>query len=101
MILVCLHAEKDTNYDVLWVWSYPGVAGEIRNLLMRKCNLGKAICEEGGVLQFMFGHFLQIWYYFLNFKVGQRNLKFPKVSLSVVIYYLIKGCDRVLMTVIN
>lgn len=74
-------AEKDTNDEVLWVWSYPGVDGALRNLLMRKCNLDMQTDGNVEALPFMFGHFLQIWYYFLNFRVEEGNPKFPKVSL--------------------
>lgn len=62
----------------MWVWSYPGVDGDIRNLLMKKCNLDK-LSEEGAgkdevdVLAYSFGHFFQIWYYLLNFRVPENT----------------------------
>lgn len=64
------------------MWSYPGVDGGMRNLLMKKCNLDQLTDEEGkeeaDVLSFSFGHFFQIWYYLLNFKVLD-NAYLPKV----------------------
>ena len=79
--------EKDTNNEVLWAWSFPGVDGAMRNLLMKKCNLDKQAEEDSSeLLPFMFGHFLHVWYYFMNFKVDEGNPKFPKVTdFSVVI----------------
>ena len=74
-------AEKDVNNEVLWVWSYPGVDGGMRDLLMKKCNLDQLTEEEGkevDVLPFSFGHYFQIWYYLLNFKVVD-NTNLPKV----------------------
>lgn len=49
---------------------------------MRKCSLDKQADEDesSDVLPFMFGHYLHVWYYFLNFKVNEGNAKFPKVS---------------------
>ena len=74
--------EKDTNNEVLWAWSFPGVDGAMRNLLMKKCNLDKQAEEDSSeVLPYMFGHFLHVWYYFMNFKVDEGNPKFPKVGL--------------------
>lgn len=67
------------------MWSYPGVDGEIRDLLMKKCNLDQqqeaeeGDKEEAKVLPYSFGHFFQIWYYLLNFRVVSND-KFPKVS---------------------
>jgi len=55
----------------------------MRNVLMRKCSLDKQEEEEdesSDVLPFVFGHYLHVWYYFLNFKVDEGNTKFPKVS---------------------
>ena len=76
-------AEKDTNNEVLWVWSYPGVDGGMRDLLMKKCNLDQLSeeeeKEEANVLAFSFGHFFKVWYYLLNFKVRDSTY-FSKVS---------------------
>ena len=81
-LLLMLHSEKDVNNEVLWVWSYPGVDGIIRDLLMKKCNLDQLTEDEGkdesSVLPYSFGHFLQIWYYLLNFRVTE-NAHLPKV----------------------
>ena len=66
------------------MWSYPGVDGGIRDLLMKKCNLDQQTEEEGkeemDVLPYSFGHYFQIWYYLSNFRVT-GNEKLPKVSI--------------------
>ena len=78
--------EKDKNNEVLWVWSYPGIDGGIRDLLMKKCNLdqlseeGEERKEEVDVLTYSFGHFFQVWYYLLNFKVSPETTTLPKVN---------------------
>lgn len=68
------------------MWSYPGVDGGIRDLLMKKCNLDQ-LPEEGGerkeevdVLTYSFGHFFQVWYYLLNFRVSSETTTLPKVN---------------------
>lgn len=77
-----MFAERDTNNEVLWVWSYPGVDGGLRDLLMKKCNLDQEDQEEEGketaVLQFSFGHYSQVWYYLSNFQAAQSET-LPKV----------------------
>ena len=70
------------------MWSYPGVDGGLRNLLMKKCNLDQQVDEEKDVkvLSYTFGHFFQIWYYLSNFKTGEKET-FSKVSVPSIIAY--------------
>ena len=64
------------------MWSYPGVDGGIRELLMKKCSLDQMTEDEGkeevDVLEYSFGHYFQAWYYLLNFKVAD-SVYLPKV----------------------
>ncbi len=66
--------EKDVNNEVLWVWSYPGVDGGLRDLLMRKCTL-----DEEGVGPYSYGHHSGHWYYLKNFSTNDSE-KLPKVN---------------------
>lgn len=64
------------------MWSYPGVDGGIRDLLMKKCNLDQLSEEEEEgkeELSYSFGHFFQVWYYLLNFRVPE-GANFSKVK---------------------
>lgn len=78
-------SERDVNNEVLWVWSYPGVDGAVRDLLMKKCSLDQN--EEEGkealVPPFSFGHSSRLWYYLSNFQAGEVEI-LPKVSLMQV-----------------
>lgn len=66
--------EKDVNNEVLWAWSYPGVDGGLRDLLMKKCTL-----DQEGVGPYTYGHHSQHWYYLRNFLTdGSEQL--PKVT---------------------
>ena len=68
------------------MWSYPGVDGGLRDLLMKKCNLDQEDQEEEeegketAVLQFSFGHYSKIWYYLSNFRADQCET-LPKVDI--------------------
>lgn len=69
--------EKDVNNEVLWVWSYPGVDGGLRDLLMRKCTL-----DQEGAVPYSYGHFHGNWYYLNNFSTDNSD-QLPKVTLSI------------------
>ena len=74
--------ERDVNNEVLWVWSYPGVDGAVRDLLMKKCSLdqNEEETKEALVPPFSFGHSSRVWYYLSNFQAGEVET-LPKVSL--------------------
>ena len=84
------------NNEVLWVWSYPGVDGGVRDLLMKKCSLDQNeddTKEEALVPPFSFGHTSRVWYYLSNFQAAEAET-LPKVlcySLSVCasFYYVV------------
>lgn len=58
--------EKDINSDVIWVWSYPTIEDEVREVIMRKCCLSSNDRESAdslALIPFTFGHFGRTWYY--------------------------------------
>ena len=86
-------SERDVNNEVLWVWSYPGVDGGMRDLLMKKCSLdqNEEDSKEALVPPFSFGHMSRVWYYLSNFQAAEAET-LPKVgnmSLSVVRGYFL------------
>ena len=73
------------NNEVLWVWSYPGVDGGVRDLLMKKCSLDQNeddSKEEALVPPFSFGHTSRVWYYLSNFLAAEAET-LPKVCFSL------------------
>ena len=79
---VYIFLEKDTNNEILWVWSYPTMDEPTRELLLRKCTLSQ---EEGKQLEYSFGHIGQKWYYLKNFQTGGTE-KLPKV-FNLALYF--------------
>jgi len=63
--------EKDTNHDVLWVWSYPHVSAEWQRLILRKCTVDSA---HGKVLPFSYGQFQKHWFYLSTTDVFESDL---------------------------
>jgi len=68
-------AERDTNNDILWVWSYPTIEDSTRELVMRRCMLDK---EGDEVIDYCFCHYQQTWCYLSNFQCDD-NPQLPKV----------------------
>ena len=60
---MCVCLEKDTNGDVLWVWSYPSVTNEQRDFLTEKIGLTKS---QDAVTGFVYLHWQHTWYYILT-----------------------------------
>ncbi|XP_041125257.1 DENN domain-containing protein 10 isoform X1 [Polyodon spathula] len=74
--------EKDTNGDALWVWCYPSVSAELRELLLRKCCL---TAENKLIHTFVFGQFRRTWYY-ISTVGGQDAAALKKVThFSIVL----------------
>ncbi|XP_036402596.1 DENN domain-containing protein 10 isoform X1 [Megalops cyprinoides] len=74
--------EKDVNEDVLWVWCYPSVSAEMRDLLLRKCCL----TLEGSVLHtFVFGQFNRTWYYITTVEVEEPTALRKVTHFSTVL----------------
>ena len=87
VLCMCMHAERDVNNEVLWVWSYPGVDGGMRDLMMMKCSLDQSEEEskEALVPSFSFGHTSQVWYYLSNFQAADAET-LPKVNTHRLVY---------------
>ena len=77
--------ERDVNNEVLWVWSYPGVDGGVRDLMMKKCSLdqNEEEAKEALVPPFSFGHTSRMWYYLSNFQAEEAET-LPKVLPHVI-----------------
>eukprot|EP00062_Callorhinchus_milii_P017861 gi/632970704/ref/XP_007901798.1/ PREDICTED: protein FAM45A [Callorhinchus milii] len=74
--------EKDTNGDALWVWSYPTITAEFRELLLRKCCL----TDENNVLHtFVFGQFRRTWYYITTTQVQDPTALSKVTHFSLVL----------------
>lgn len=60
--------EKDTSGDVLWVWCYPSVTAELRDLLLRK----SCLTDENKLLHtFVFGQYKRSWFYITTVEVQE------------------------------
>ncbi|KAK2148735.1 hypothetical protein LSH36_486g06053 [Paralvinella palmiformis] len=69
--------EKDVHGDVLWVWSYPAVSRELRDLFIRKSGLSDD--TDSNVLQpFICSQFQKWWHYIFTIKTESAAL--PKVT---------------------
>ncbi|XP_028844443.1 DENN domain-containing protein 10 [Denticeps clupeoides] len=62
--------EKDVNGDTLWVWCYPLVRVELREVLLRKCCLTQ---DGAGLHPFVFGQFGRAWYYITTVEVQETS----------------------------
>lgn len=56
------------NGDTLWVWCYPSVSSDLRQVLLRKCCL----TQDGRDFHtFVFGQFCRTWYYITTAEVQE------------------------------
>lgn len=56
------------NGDTLWVWCYPSVSSDLRQVLLRKCCL----TQDGRDFHtFVFGQFCRNWYYITTAEVQE------------------------------
>ena len=74
--------ERDTNNDILWVWSYPTIEDSTRDLVMRRCTLDK---DGDEVIDYCFCHYQQTWCYLSNFQ-SDDNPQLPKVIPHKVLH---------------
>ncbi|XP_028681480.1 DENN domain-containing protein 10 [Erpetoichthys calabaricus] len=74
--------EKDTNGDSLWVWCYPSVSAELRELLLRKCCLTD---EKGALHTFVFGQFRRLWYYITTAEAQDQATLKKVTHFSIVL----------------
>ena len=62
------------------MWSFPTVQGDLRDVLLRRCNLLVQDTSEEGQLVSLFGHFDKLWYYIHR----TPTEKIPRVSLDLL-----------------
>ncbi|XP_066535567.1 DENN domain-containing protein 10 [Hoplias malabaricus] len=74
--------EKDVNGDTLWVWCYPSVSTELREVLLRKCclTLDKIVLHT-----FVFGQYCRAWYYISTVEVQEPTVLKKVTHFSIVI----------------
>ena len=75
--------EKDANGDTLWVWCYPSVTAEVRQILLSKCCLTK---DGRDVHSFVFGQFRRTWYYITTVEI-QEPTALKKVGTLILNNY--------------
>ncbi|XP_028324488.1 DENN domain-containing protein 10 isoform X1 [Gouania willdenowi] len=74
--------EKDVNGDTLWVWCYPSVSSELRQVLLSKCCL----TQEGKDFHtFVFGQFCRTWYYITTVEVQEPTALNKVTHFSIVV----------------
>lgn len=56
------------NGDTLWVWCYPSVASDLRQVLLSKCCLTH---DSRDFHTFVFGQFCRTWYYITTVEVQE------------------------------
>ncbi|CAI9620842.1 unnamed protein product [Staurois parvus] len=74
--------ERDQNGDTLWVWCYPFVTVEMRQLLLRKCRLQE---EERPLYTFLYGQHRRIWFYITPTRVDGGGSALDKVTHFCVV----------------
>ncbi|XP_077585216.1 DENN domain-containing protein 10 isoform X1 [Stigmatopora nigra] len=74
--------EKDVNGDTLWVWCYPAVSSELRQVLLTKCCLTQSNEEFH---TFVFGQFCRTWYYISAMAVHEPTALNKVTHLSVAV----------------
>uniref|UniRef100_A0A3B4Z152 DENN domain containing 10 n=1 Tax=Stegastes partitus TaxID=144197 RepID=A0A3B4Z152_9TELE len=74
--------EKDVNRDTLWVWCYPSVGSELRQVLLSKCCL----TQDGRDFHtFVFGQFCRTWYYITTVEVQEPTALSKVTHFSMVV----------------
>lgn len=74
--------EKDLNGDTLWVWCYPSVSTELREVLLRKCCL---TLDNTVLHTFVFGQHCRTWYYISTVDVQEPTVLKKVTHFSIVI----------------
>ncbi|KAA0717852.1 Protein FAM45A [Triplophysa tibetana] len=74
--------EKDVNADSLWVWCYPSITADLREVLLRKCCLA---LENQLLHTFLFGQYCRTWYYISSVEVQEPTALKKVTHFSVVI----------------
>uniref|UniRef100_A0A671RU27 Uncharacterized protein n=1 Tax=Sinocyclocheilus anshuiensis TaxID=1608454 RepID=A0A671RU27_9TELE len=73
--------EKDVNADTLWVWCYPSISADLREVLLRKCCLP---LNNQVLHTFVFGQYCRTWYYITTVEVQEPTAlkKVPNFMFS-------------------
>lgn len=58
------------NGDTLWVWCYPSVGSDFRQVLLSKCCLTQ---DSQDFRVFVFGQFSRTWYYITTIEVPEHT----------------------------
>ncbi|XP_061817850.1 DENN domain-containing protein 10 [Nerophis lumbriciformis] len=74
--------EKDVNGDTLWVWCYPSVGSQLREVLLSKCCLTQ---DKEDFHTFVFGQFTRTWYYISTLEVQEPTALKKVTHFSVVV----------------
>ncbi|KAM4704524.1 DENN domain-containing protein 10 [Rhinophrynus dorsalis] len=74
--------EKDTNGDTLWVWCYPSINGELRELLLKKCCLRE---EKRAPHNFLYGQYKRAWFYITSAQVEEASVLEKVTHFCVVL----------------
>uniref|UniRef100_A0A3B4A2V4 UDENN domain-containing protein n=1 Tax=Periophthalmus magnuspinnatus TaxID=409849 RepID=A0A3B4A2V4_9GOBI len=74
--------EKDVNGDTLWVWCYPFVDSELRQVLLSKCCLSQ---NTKDFHTFVFGQFKRTWYYISTVEVQEPTALKKVTHFSIVV----------------
>ncbi|XP_056616143.1 DENN domain-containing protein 10 [Triplophysa dalaica] len=74
--------EKDVNADSLWVWCYPSITADLREVLLRKCCLA---LENQLLHTFLFGQYCRTWYYISSVEVQEPTALKKVTHFSVVV----------------
>nr|XP_057916873.1 DENN domain-containing protein 10 [Doryrhamphus excisus] len=74
--------EKDVNGDTLWVWCYPSVGAQLRQVLLSKCCLTQG---NEDFHTFVFGQFSRTWYYISTLEVQEPTALQKVTHFSVVV----------------
>ncbi|XP_074089646.1 DENN domain-containing protein 10 isoform X2 [Macrotis lagotis] len=74
--------EKDTNGDTLWVWCYPSITAELRDVLLRKCCLTD---ENQQLHTFVYGQYRRSWFYVTTVEVPDSSSLQNVTHFSIVL----------------
>ncbi|MEE6486673.1 hypothetical protein FKM82_014668 [Ascaphus truei] len=74
--------EKDANGDTLWVWCYPSITGELRELLLRKCCLREG---KQSPHNFLYGQYKRTWFYITAMQVDEVSALEKVTNFCVVL----------------
>ncbi|KAG0430544.1 hypothetical protein HPB47_022597 [Ixodes persulcatus] len=79
-------AQKDTNSDVLWTWSYPCFTPEERSLLLPKCDLENDSLSSEQPVWFRYCHHHKDWFYMYQTEVFDSD-NLSRVRLFVLVLH--------------